>query len=347
MKTRTILIDGNFLIQRSYNGAKNAYTTSYGYIGALYSFMTTLRKLIKNNSTNKVIVCWDSEQGGFLRYKIDRAYKANRKNKNWYEKIELTNKQIDFEKNKEKSILKQRKRIQSYLEELFIRQIEVDKVEADDLIASYCLDNHNKEDILIYTNDRDFAQLLDLNISIKFDNIEDIINKQNFMFHFPYNYFNALTVKVICGDTSDNISGINSLKEKGLLKHFPNLKFKKYSVNDIYKGAKKINNKRVKEGKKPLLGLKNLTEGREILEKNYKLINLREPFLTDEAIEELQQVEIPLSPEGRSSNNLYKMMLEDGFLEQYNGTFVNYIEPFYPIITSEKKKFKEYIKNFE
>lgn len=344
MKVRTLLVDSSYLLERSFNGARETYTSEFGHIGGLYSFLTTIRMLIKKHMINKVVLVWDGENGGFQRHQIDRAYKANRKNKSWHEKIMLTEIELKREKEKEESLLKQRKRIQSYAEELFLRQIEVDEVEGDDLIAAYCIEYNNKEEIFLFTNDRDFVQLLDLNITIIFGNIEMPVTKKNFFHHFNYYYENGLTMKIICGDVSDNIKGIPGVKEKTLLKYFPELKFKKLTVKEICKRADEINKNRIAEKKKPLKALENLLNGIDRLKMNYKLINLKEPILNEQAIEELEQLGMPLSPEGRGSKNLIKLMNEDGFLSVYNSTFVNYVEPFYSVIMNEKHLLKEYYK---
>jgi len=349
MKLRTLVVDSSFLLQRSFHGAKNTYTPKYGHIGALYQFLTTTRKLIKTHMINKVVLIWDGENGGIFRHNIDPAYKAKRKDKKWNEKIVLSEKEIQREEEKKESILKQRKRIQEYTEELFLRQIEVDDVEADDLIAKYCDKFHNEEDIYIYTNDRDFAQLLDLNITILFDNIDTPITKDNFLFKFGYHYRNALAIKIIEGDTSDEIVGVGGLKEKTLLKHIPELKFKPMMVKEICAKADKINKDRVegKPKKPPLKSLENLVNNIDRLMLNYKLINLRKPFLTKQALEELEQLQMPLSDEDRGSKFLLELMKEDDFLMAYGGTFPSYVEPFYPIIMNEKRILKEYYKNNE
>jgi 5'-3' exonuclease len=307
--------------------------------------MTKLRKLIKENQINKVVLVWDGENGGIYRHNLDPAYKANRKDKTWSQKIVMSDYDIKKEEKKDISILKQRKRIQAYAEELFLRQIEIYNVEADDLIAEYCHENHNKEDILLYTNDRDFVQLLKLNIQIMFDNIDMIIDKQSFFLHFPYDYKNGLTMKIIEGDTSDNIAGIQGIKEKTLLKHFPELTNRYVTVREICYKADKINEERVAKKMKPLLALTRLTEGVKRLRLNYQLINLDDPFLNDDAEEELEQLSYPLNDEDRNSKNLYNMMIEDEFLTVYSGNFVNYIEPFYPVIMKEKKMLKDYNKS--
>lgn len=347
MKIRTLLVDGSYLLKRSYHGAKDVETANFGHIGGLYSFLTTVRKTIKEHMINKVVLVWDGEGGGIQRYRIDHAYKANRKTKEWSKRIEMTAAQIRNEDAKKDSLLKQRKRIQAYAEEIFLRQIEVDDVEADDLIAAYCLQYNNKEEIFIYSNDRDFAQLLDLNLTIIFPNIDQPVTKSNYMMHFNHHYSNALVMKIICGDTADNIVGVGGVGEDTLLKHIPELKFKKLSVREICGRADEINQERVLNKKKPLKALGNLIspEGIERLKTNFQLVNLREPMLTDEAVEELKQLELPLSPEDRGSANLVKMMNEDQFLTVYGSNFVQYVEPFYTVIMNEKDLLTEYNKN--
>jgi 5'-3' exonuclease len=345
MKTRTLLVDSSYLLKRSYHGAKDTYTAKYGHIGGLYAFMTTLRKLIKEYMINKVVLTWDGENGGIERYRIDRNYKANRFNKEWHDKIEMTEYEIKREEEKLDSILKQRKSIQAYAEELFLRQIEVDEIEADDLIAAYCYKHHNKEEIYLYSNDRDFAQLLDLNITILFPNINQPVTRTNYMLFFNHHYTNSLTLKIIEGDSADFIKGIEGLKEKTLLKHFPELMYRYVSVKEICKRAKEINEIRVSEKKKPLKALESLLDNVERLKTNYKLINLSTQMLNEQAEDELHQLDMPLNPEGRGSQNLLKMMKQDDFLSVYGGTFVNYVEPFYSVIMHEKQLLKEYEKN--
>jgi 5'-3' exonuclease len=349
MKNRTLLVDGSYLLKRSYHGAKDIQTASFGHIGGLYSFLTTVRKMIKEHMINKVVLVWDGEGGGIYRHRIDMAYKANRVSKKWNDRIEMNAAELRREKAKEDSILKQRQRIKAYSEELFMRQIEADDVEADDIIAAYCLEHNNKEEIFIYSNDRDFAQLLDLNITIIFPNIDQPVTKTNYIMHFNHHYSNALVMKIICGDDADNVAGVGRIKETGLVKQFPELRFKTMSVRDICVRADEIQQERAADKKKPLLALNNLIspEGVERLKTNFQLVNLRQPMLNEQAEEELLQLEVPLSPEDRGSENLYKLMIEDEFLSVYGSTFPQYVEPFYTVIMNEKRLLTEYYRNYK
>src|ERR1035437_7793550 len=343
MKTRTLLIDASYLLKRSFFGAKDVATSKFGHIGGLYQFLTTTRKLIKEHMINKVILAWDGQGGGIQRYYIDNKYKANRKYKKWgeEEKIVLNDAEIKREKEKEVSLLKQRVRIQEYAEELFLRQIEIEDIEADDIIAAYCLKYNNKEEIFIYSNDRDFAQSLDLNIKIIFANIDEPVNKANYMMYFNHHYSNALMLKIICGDTSDNIDGIEGMGEDTLLKYFPEIKFKHLMVREICKRADEINRERILNKKKPLKALDNLLHNIDRLKMNFQLVNLREPMINDEVRTELDNIDSPLSFDDRGSKNLIKMMKEDEFLSVYGSTFVQYVEPFYTVIMCERDLYQK------
>lgn len=345
MITRTLLVDSSYLLKRSFHGAKDTSTSAFGHIGGLYAFMTTVRKLIKEHLINKVVLVWDGERGGIYRYRIDMEYKSSRKSKEWHKKIELSPAELRREKAKEESVLKQRKRIQAYAEELFLRQIEVDNIEGDDLIAAYCLQHNNKEEIFLYSSDRDFAQLLDLNISIIFSHIDVPVTSTNYIMHFDHHYRNALPIKIIEGDAADDIPGVGGVKEKTLLKHMPELKFKKMSVKEICRKADEINKERIANKQKPLKALENIINNVPRLKTNFQLVNLRQPLLNKIAIEELKQLEVPLSDVDRGSKNLYNMMLEDEFLLVYGGGFVEYVRPFYTVITTETQLLREYEKN--
>lgn len=316
-------------------------------MGGLYGFLTTVRMLIKEYQINKVVLVWDGENGGIYRHRLDNQYKANRKNKSWYEKIELTDEEIQKEKEKQQSILYQKVKIQSYAEELYLRQIQVDDIEADDLIAAYCIKKCKTEDIILFTNDQDFLQLLDYGIKIRLHSKKALISAGNFFMYFPFHYKNALTFKIICGDTSDNIQGIKGLQETTLFKYFPDLHTKHMTVRDLCGLADNINKERINSKKKPIAALKNLVEGVERLKLNYQLINLSKPFLNDEANEALEQLDMPLVDENRGSSNLFKLMQQDDFLSLYSnyGNFASYVEPFYTVIAKEKEMYKLYQKN--
>ena len=74
------------------------------------------------------------------------------------------------------------------------------------------------------------------------------------------------------------------------------------------------------------------------------MINLRKPFLNEQVIDELDNLNYPLDEENRGSKQLLKMMNEDEFLMAYGGTFPSYLQPFIPVVMNEKRILKEYEK---
>lgn len=345
MNIKTLLVDASYLLKRSFHGAKSGYTKS-GYMGGVYGFLTTVRKFIKEHNINKVVLVWDGENGGIHRHRIDHMYKSNRKDKSWYTRIEMTDAEIQTEKEKDQSILLQRSKVQQYAEELFFRQLEVHEIEADDLIAAYCLRYHKDEEIILYTNDRDFLQLLSLDISIYLESAGGIVEAGNFFQYFNFFYKNALTMKILCGDKSDMIEGVKGIQETTLLKYFPELIDSEVTVRHICKRSVEINEERKANKKKPIEALANITKNIERLKTNHTLMNLHAPFLNDQAYEALAELNVPLSDENRGGDNLYKLMMEDDFLSLYSnyGNFSSYMQPFYQVISRERDLLKKFNK---
>jgi len=344
MNTKTLLVDASYLFKRSLHGVKHTYDKKGHHIGAVYGFLTKIRKLIKDFGINKVVLAWDGENGGISRHEIDHMYKSNRKDKKWYVPIELSDEELRAEKENKESVLAQRKRVQYYGEELFFRNLEIQDTEADDLIAAYCMKHHKDEEIILYTNDKDFLQLLTLDIKIYLESVGKIVEAGNFFEFFKYFYKNALTIKILCGDDSDMIEGIKGIKETTLLKNFPELIDSEVSVRQICKRSVEINEQRKLEKKKPLAAIANITSNIERLKTNHRLMNLFEPFLNEAAYQALEDLNIPLSADDRGGNNLYKMVQEDDLLASYSnyGNYSSYMQPFYQVISREKDLLKKY-----
>lgn len=347
MNTKTLLVDASYLLKRSFHGAKNTYNSN-GQIGGVYAFLTTVRKFIKEHKINRVILMWDGQNGGVERHKIDYLYKSNRKDKSWYIPIELTAEEIKREQEKDKSILYQRERVKEYAEHFFLRQIEVLEIEADDLIAAYCIRNHKKEEIILYTNDSDFLQLLStLDISIYLESVGELIEAGNFFMYFKYFFKNALTMKILCGDKADVIKGIRGIGEDTLLEHFPELVDTEVSVKHICQRSVAINEQRKAEKKKPIKALANITENVDRLVTNHRLMNLFQPFLNEDAVNAIEEMDAPLSATGRGGDVLYNLMQKDDFLASYSnyGNYSSYVQPFFTVISKEKDQLKNFTDN--
>jgi 5'-3' exonuclease len=328
-KNKTLIVDGNVLLKRSYNGAKNVYHKDR-HIGGIFAFYSTLRKLIIDLKVDKVIISWDGERGGTLRLDYYPEYKGNRPR--FFDK--------DYES--------QKLRVKQYAEDLFIRQYEHPDVESDDIIAAYCQNKNNNEEVIIYTNDRDMCQLINDEVSLYLADKRELITPGNYKWHFQHHYTNAGLVKIIEGCTSDNIKGVDGVTEKTLLLHFPEIKEKTVTLEEVIERSKQLQEER--EGTK-LKVFDNIIEGKSkgvhrgpMYEINKKIIDLSNPLLPEEALEDvINLVKLPLNPEGRSHKNVLKMMIEDGVMFVIPGGengYLNFMEPFIKLLKKEKLNFK-------
>jgi 5'-3' exonuclease len=332
-KMNYLVVDGNSLFKRSFLGAKDVYNQKEEHIGGIYQFITVLRMLMNEDLYHKVIVVWDGELSGQLRYKIYNDYKSNR-NKDY----------INGTHPVDEAELSQKIQIKRYLEELFIRQYEDKIVEGDDLIAYICNNKKSNETITICTSDRDLCQLIDENVRIYMFDLRQYITLDNYNNYFKHHPSNAALIKIFCGDNSDCIKGIKRLGEDTLLKYFPEIANKSVTVSEIIDRAKELKIQRVNDKLKPLQVFENIImkitdgiQGEKVYEINEKLVNLKNPMITDDVITELNEViNLPINPDGRDVKNVYKMMKEDGMDREIKNYSIEYFMPFKRLIQREK-----------
>lgn len=341
----TLAVDATYLLKRSVMRIEKD-----GGPGVVYGFLTTIRMLLRQLPASKCVLLWDGENSGKLRYRICREYKANRKGKSYHTHIEMSAAEIAAEEKRRNSETWCKIQIQKYAEELFLRNIESPEVEADDLAAAYCQLTHpsactSPERITLFTNDRDYCQLLsNPHVSVYLDNLKQTLTRSNYREHFDHHPDNSVILKIMLGDTSDNIRGIAGVGESTLLKHVPELADRPMKVREVVEAARRLQHERTTAGKQPLAALRSIIEGREVYMLNRQLVDLSEPLLTDSArLEVRSAVRDVLSPEGRSSRNLAALMQKDGFLAHYGSDFVSYVAPFYPVIVSEKTLYEKFV----
>ena len=333
--TKTLLVDGNSLLQLGFHGLKN-FQDKNTNLGAVFYFLNAIKKLITEYSFNKVVVTWDGPKNYESRRKVYKNYKINRANKR------LSDEQTE-------SLYSQKVRTQQYLEEIFIRQCEFIGHEADDCIAFYCLNNDNEE-VTILSNDRDLTQLVSESVNLKLLNNSEIVKKGDkikFEKHFiPVE--NIKVIKIICGDSSDDISGIKGVGIKTVINTVPeileksiNLEYFLYMCRD--KCLKGESNFRVNNIVKGITKEGEL--GKDFFKRNKFLVDLSQTLLPKAAQKEIKElISENMDPEGRSYKNLLRMMMEDGlfnFIGNSDKSFLNFTEPFLTLTRIEKNKFKK------
>ena len=316
-----------------FHGVKD-YFHKGKHIGAIWHFLNTLRKFLEDNNYNKVVVFWDSDTNSSQRRLIYPKYKLNRK--------DLSN------EIKQDSYEEQKQRVKQYLEEMFVRQLEVENSEADDLIAYYCQISED-ENKTIFSSDRDLTQLISEKVTIyspstkRYYKMGDTIK----MSDFEVPHYNVKIIKILTGDSSDNIDGIFYLGEKTLIKFFPELLEKEVELSNILSKGEKL----LKENKDNK-SLQNLLSGKtkegifgdEYYTINKKLIDLDEPLINQEGKELVSSYySESLDPDGRGYKNLIRMMMEDGifkYLPKTDDNWIYFLKPFLKLTRKEKTKFK-------
>ena len=332
--TKTLVIDANNLLKIGINGVKDFFNKGE-HVGGTWHFLNTLRKFLEETNYNKVIVFWDSETGSSQRRLLYPKYKLNRKQK-------------DDQDSKDQSFTKQKERVKEYLEEMFVRQLEIEHSEADDLIAYYCQISQDEEKTIFYS-DRDLTQLISDKVSIyspqhkKYYKNGDTIK----FYESEIPHYNVKTYKILTGDNSDNIDGIYYLGEKTFLKLFPEVLDREVKYTDILTKAETL----LKEDKNNNV-LKNLLTGRtkegifgdEFFIVNEKIVDLADPLISEEGKELVREYySETLDPEGRGYRNLIKMMMEDGFfkyLPKGDDAWVGFLKPFLKLSRKEKTNFR-------
>lgn len=358
----TLLIDGSNLLELSFKADKH-FSGNGKEIGGIFQFLLQLRMMLSKANFRYVYVFWDGARAGQFRFNELPEYKANR-DKTFDESdlsdyMKMVNERIRFmqskffnknkaeEKRKEREIFFwQREVIMQCLEELFVRQCISDEVEADDFIAYYVKHKKPNERIVIMSNDRDLTQLISDTVIVYVQQLKKFINTKNHTEVMGYNYQNVLVKKILCGDDSDNIKGIKMLGEKTLLNNFQELKERKVTLDEIIKKARKINEERTKDRKKPLVWAKNIVDritdssaGGDIYIVNRKIIDLSNPLMTKESEEMINSMMYaPLDAEGRSMTNLYRLICENDIDDLKDETkFSNFFSSYQYLIVNEKK----------
>ena len=329
--TRTLLVDGNSLLNTGFHGIKNMYNGT-DHIGGLYHFLNTLRKLIDTYLITKVVVFWDGNKNTTPRLKIYPEYKLKRRlKKKSTEDLE--------------SYTKQKIRIKEYLEELYVRHASYDLCEADDCISYYTNESQNEE-MIILSSDRDLLQLISFNTSVHVISLNKLFKNGDKVpldgIYIPHG--NVRVIKTICGDSSDNISGIKMVGIKSLAKIKPEILEEKIKLKDILKTIQQKDKITQKE-KNIINGITNEgKKGPEILETNFKIIGMGKNFLTKEALKGIKELsQEAIDPEGRHWKNALDLMMSDGILNilpKQNDAWVDFVRPFLRLTRIEKDFYK-------
>jgi 5'-3' exonuclease len=327
-----LLVDGDNLLTIGFHALKNHFYKGK-HIGGIYHFLNTLRRAFEIYHLDKIVVFWDGENSSSLRKQIYVHYKENRRSRLRTDE-EVENYQY------------QRRRIKQYLEELYVRQGEFPNCETDDCVAYYTQNSPN-ENKIIFSSDRDLAQLVNDKTSL-YNPSHHKLYKPNDIIEYDHENIlieNVKVVKILCGDNSDNIAGIRNLGLKRLITIIPEIKDTPITVDNVIEKSNLIfeGDKHNKLVANLLTGVtKHGVFGDEFFYINSKIVDLTEPFLHQEAKEYIDAlINENLDSDGRSYKNTMKMMMEDGIfnlLPKSDDAWIKFLNPFLRLTRKEKNK---------
>ena len=227
---KILLIDGNSIINRAFYATMNVLLRSPSgvYTNGIYGFLNILFSQIEEENPTHIAVAFDLKSPT-KRHEMYSEYKAGRH-------------KMPTELTEQFPYLKQ------ILRAMNISVLENPGDEADDILGSIAkqfpkdnnIDGLNNTDmqICILTGDRDYFQLVDKNIYIKYPKTYKgkteylIYNEEKIKEEYGLKPIELIEVKGLMGDASDNIPGVKGVGEKTAIKLIQDYN----SIEGIYKG---------------------------------------------------------------------------------------------------------------
>jgi 5'-3' exonuclease len=267
---RVLLIDGLNLFFRNF-AMLNFVNQDGVHVGGLGGFLRSLGTLINQIHPTSIYIVFDGEGSSTNRKNLVSEYKSNRNIRR------ITNWQVfDSLEDENEAKINQIVRLIHYLKCLPVKVISFEKAEADDIIAHLAqnLESKHSSKVFIVSSDRDFIQLVTPNIVVYRPIEKDYYTEETIKQKFGIPAKNFILYKTLLGDSSDMVKGIKGLGEKGILKKFPELSERILSLEDIFD----ICQAKYKEH----VVYSRVIFEYDSLEKNYSIMDLNSPWLTDE-----------------------------------------------------------------
>lgn len=268
-------------------------------IGGTKGFLKILQKLCRETTPDHVVIAWDG--GSSRRRSLQKNYKEGRK------PIRLNRGIHNLSENEEaENKIWQQTRLTEYLNLMPISQMYVDNLEADDIMAFV----NNMPELsdwqkVIISSDKDFIQLCGDNTVLYRPVQKEVLNSNRIVEKYGIHPNNFTLARAICGDKSDNLAGVGSVGLKTIAKRFPFLSEEKtHTIMDLLAACEEQENK--------LKVHTNILEKVDLIENNYKLMQLYAPSISPQSKQKIKNSILNLDT-SFNKTGVHAMMLEDGF----------------------------------
>ncbi len=190
-----ILIDGSGWLYRAYHALPDFSNSKGEPTSAVFGMGNMLRKLLREYQPRRIAVVFDA-RGDTFRNEIYPEYKANRP-------------------PIPESLESQFPRIVQLLEAMGLPVLQVQGVEADDIIGTLATAATRAGcEVLIVTSDKDMAQLVDERVKL-LDTMKDrVMDRRGVIEKFGVPPERIVDYLALMGDSSDNIPGVPKVGEK-------------------------------------------------------------------------------------------------------------------------------------
>lgn len=258
-----VVVDGNNYAFRSMSISTPLINKDGKDVTMLHEILTMLKTTIIKENPQKIIFCWDISPSK-VKLAEYPEYKANRHSNSDYKSV----------------VIEQIKEIISVFENFGIHQAYVDGIEADDII--WYITNTKVDEsgtIVVVSSDKDLLLCLKKGVLIYSPKQKKYFSIQNVEEYLGIPIEKYLDYKVLVGDRSDNINGVDGIGEKTaieILKVFGSIDKALNSENKFYLAENKRWSK--------LLGKKNKT----IISRNRNIMELGKT-LTEENIKDIDK----------------------------------------------------------
>ncbi len=221
---KTLLIDGNSLINRAFYALPILSTDEGVYTNAVYGFLKMFYKAVDEYCPDNIVCAFDVKHPTF-RHEHYEAYKAGRK-------------------KMPEELVPQIPLLKEVLGQLGVFCFEKPGFEADDIIGTYArLTEEAGGEAAILTGDRDSFQLVSPSVTVWFTKkgISEIVmlTPDNLKENYGVEAHQVCDLKALMGDSSDNIPGVQGVGEKtalGLIEKYS-------SIENLYEHADEIQGK--------------------------------------------------------------------------------------------------------
>ncbi|MDH3591666.1 MAG: hypothetical protein OER88_07300, partial [Planctomycetota bacterium] len=189
------LVDGTSQLFRAHFAIRGLTNADGLPTNAVFGFTSMLRKLIVDERPRYIAVAWD-RPGKVFRHDLDPEYKANRP-----EMPEDLRVQFPYAKQ--------------VCEVFKIPGLELDRYEADDLIATVAKQAHDEGfDVVIVASDKDLLQLVRPGIKVHNPTNDGLLDEAGVEEAFGVRPEYVLDVQALMGDSVDNIPGVAGVGAK-------------------------------------------------------------------------------------------------------------------------------------